>query len=410
MTTYPRPGLYPYPGQYPSVGSSPVATPPTLYPDVYHGAIISGGYKLTYSVDAISGGAAVAGAQGMAPVGGSITDTTRAGVRRTLNLDLAPAPGLYDLLSPTGTQLQVTAHLRDPSRTGPDVPMGLFEVDAESLSEGGGKLSLTAPDKWGRIQRARFTGPMSSTPGIRVTDQIARLIRGALGANEYVNNLATSKATVGALTWEKDRDQAIITLAAGIGAWVFFDRNGMATIADIPTVSGTADWTMTAGSESATILTLDRQRSRTSTYNVVVVESTASSGAAFPTQVVWDSDPSSPTYAGPDPIHRPGAAGPFGVVPYFFDTPLPLNVAGARATGLSILAKTVGVASQINLTTSHNPALDAFAVIDVLPPRERYDIARNLERHVVDTVTHPLDITQPVQITGRSTRTDPYTS
>jgi hypothetical protein len=54
----------------------------------------------------------VPGAADLRPIGGSITDTTKPGVRRMLTLELAPEPGLYDLLSPIGTTLVVTARVR----------------------------------------------------------------------------------------------------------------------------------------------------------------------------------------------------------------------------------------------------------------------------------------------------------
>jgi hypothetical protein len=409
MSLYTRPGLYTHPGLYPSRFGGPVVTPPTIFPDVYHAAMASGGYAQTYTVDAVRGGVPVAGAQGLTPTGGTITDTTAPGVRRNLSLELAPEPGLFDKLAPAGTTLIVTGHIRYLSRTGQDIPMGVFDVDSQTLTEGGGRLSLSAPDKWIRIKRARFAGPAASTPGMRVTDQIVRLIQGALGSTTAVRVTATSTAKVGALTWTQDRDVAIMDLAKSIGAWVFFDRQGAPIVADIPTLGANADWTLTTGSASSTVLSMDRTRARGTTYNVVVVTSTASSGPAFPTQVVWDSDPLSPTYAGPDPINRPELAGPFGVSPYFFDTPLPLDKVSAAATGRSILSQTVGLASQVSLTTAPNMVMDAFAVLDIRPPRERYDIPRVLERHIADTVTHPLDVSQPMHIDGRSTRSDPYT-
>jgi hypothetical protein len=209
---------------------------------------------------------------------GQITDTTKPGVRRTLSLDLAASPGLFDLLAPIGTTLTVTAQVTYTGRTGVRIPMGVFDVDSQSLSEGGGKLSLTAPDKWQRIVRARFIGPASSVVGIPVTQQIAQLIQGALGPLEEIVITATSDAVTPALTWEKDRDKAIIDLATGAGIWVYFDRFGIATIADLPTVKSSPDWLIDA-SPSGVLLDLDRQRSRTNTYNVVVVESSASSAA-----------------------------------------------------------------------------------------------------------------------------------
>jgi hypothetical protein len=289
-----------------------------------------------------------------------------------------------------------------------DIPMGVYVVNQAKLATGGGGITLTAPDKWYLIQKAKFIGLGVSTPGARVVDQIVTLVRGALGPSEPVNILTSSQVTVPSQTWDKDRAAAILNLAAGIGCWFYFDRQGVATIADIPTVGGSADWLVDA-SPSGVLIDLDRETGTTTTFNVVIVSSTAASGSFFDPVTVWDSDPASPTYAGTDPVNHPELAGPFGVSVYYLDTALPLDPVGARLAGLAVLATTVGQAKTVTLNSAPNPAMDAFQFLDVLPVRERYDIARVAERHVVDTVTHPLDVTQPMQITGRSSRTDSYT-
>jgi hypothetical protein len=406
---YPRPGQYPRPGLYPGVRTTggSVASLPADAAELFKQAI-RGSVAITYTVDASLGTTAIDGAQDLAPTGGNITDTLAPGVRRVLSLDLAPAPGLFDLLSPAGVRLTVTAHIRYTSRAVFDLAMGVFDVDTETLKEGGGGLSLTAPDKWVRIMRAKFVKPQASTKGARVTQQIKTLIQGALGNTEPVVITATSKATVPALVWESDRAQAITDLASGIGAWVFFDRQGVATIADVPTVGAVTDWLIDA-SESGVLLSLDRSRSRTSTYNVVAVHSTAAAGPAFPDVYVWDGLPSSPTYAGPNPITHPELAGPFGVVTYHFDTPLPLTASGARQAGLTVLARTTALAAQASATQVPNPAVDATDVVELLAPRERRDLSRAVERHMVATVTHSLDVTQSQTIQTSSTRTDAFT-
>jgi hypothetical protein len=88
------------------------------------------------------------------------------------------------------------------------------------------------------------------------------------------------------------------------------------------------------------------------------------------------------------------------------ETSLPLSNDDAFRTGLAILSRVKGLASQVSLESVPNPAIDAFDVIDVLPPRQRYDLERVLERHVVDDVTHSLTL-QETQIDGRSTRAEP---
>lgn len=408
-------------------------------PDVFRQAIRSS-VSITYTVDASLGAQPVV--SGLQPTGGSITDTTKPGVRRVLNLELAPEPGLFDLLAPVGMTLTVTAHVRLTDRSTVDIPMGVFDVDSEKMSEGGGSLSLTAPDKWARLQRARFIGPAPSYPNVSVVEQIILMIRDALGPLEPVIVRTNSRARMAPVVWEKYRDKAIIGLARDIGCWVYFDRNGVATIADLQSAGEAADW-LVDSSATGVLTELDRERSRANTFNVVVVESSASDGAAFPLQYVWDNDPTSPTYAGVDPVHGIGV-GPFGVVPYYHDTPLPLDANAAWHTGYSILLRVSGLASQVSLGQVPNPAVDAFDVLDVMPPggwetvvvsyREgasgsagfgsapfgtspfggdgvrgrpilgRVSRGAVLERHIADTVTHPLTLGSAQRIEGRSTR------
>lgn len=370
--------------------------------DLYRAGIRSP-WMVRHSITAYRGGAPVGGAIDLRPTGGTITDTTKPGVRRNLDLELPAVPGLYDLLAPTGTTLQVTASVRYTNRQGPDVPMGRFVLDDEKMSDGPGRLSLSAPDRWAQLARARFLQPVASTPGLLVVDQIVALIRGAFGATEPVTITATSTAVMGAQVWDQDRAKAVVDLADGIGAWVFCDRTGVWTIADVPTAGRTADWLIDA-SPSGVLIDLDREKSRSETYNVVVVESSASDGQKFLPVIVWDDDPNSPTYAGTNPLTAPETAGPFGIVTYYWSTPLPLDGNAARRSALTILSRVTGLASKVSASAVPNPAMDAFDALDVLPKRERYDIPRRIERHLADVVTHPLLPTGQLRIAGRSTR------
>lgn len=362
--------------------------------------------KLSYSVTATYNGSPLAGAEDMRPIGGTITDTNKPGVRRTLNLDLAGGHALFDALTPAGTELAVKCTATYIDRTSVTFPMGVFDIDSDSLEEGAGRISLTAPDKWVRIQRAKFIQPYSAIPGQSVVQQIIDLIKGALGSSTPVTVTATSSASMGAITWEKDRDKAILDLCQQIGAWCYFDRFGEATIADIPTAGAESRVWLVDASSSGVALSMKRERSRTDTYNVVVVESSSAEGALFPTQVVWDDNTLSPTYAGTDPVGNPGSAGPFGIVTEYLDSPNLATATEALNAGAAHLARGAGLASQVSVTLVPNPAIEAFDSIDVLPPKDSLTDSRVVERHVVDTVTHPLTIGPEQQIDGRQTRTD----
>ena len=371
---------------------------------LYGRAVRSGGAHYCV-VDAWRNGAAVA--TDLQVLGGSVTDDSG---RRSLQIEIANELGLWDVLAPIGTELRPRSVVRYPSGVTEQVPMGVFVVDAQSMSygDGGGSIQLSGSDKWVKIQRARFIQPIAANTGLLVREQIAMLIKGALGLSEQVNITATSTAGMGSVVWERDRDKAIEELARSIGATVFFDRDGVATVADLPTVGPTAVWTVDAG-ETGVMLSAQRDRDRKRTYNVVVAASDKADGEApFPPIVVWDSDPNSPTYAGTDPIGNPGSAGPFGIVPYFLTSPLFQNGGQADAAARTALYRTIGRASQVSVTQFPNRALDALDVIDVLLPAERYDQEQPVERHIIDKIVHPL-LNGPQSIDTRSTREDEFT-
>jgi hypothetical protein len=377
-------------------------------PDPYRQAVRTGGVSYEFFFRASVGGAPTPGAQNLRPIGGQITDTTKPGVRRVLNVDLAPEPGVFDLLAPEGTTLTAICRATYQDRSSYDIPMGVFDVDSQSIEEGGGKISLTAPDLWVRIQRARFLVPQASEAGFPVVQQIAHLIQGAIPGIEVLIT-ATSLATTPALVWERDRDKAIIDLATDIGAWVYFDRQGGAVIADIPQLGASADWLIDA-SATGVLVSLDRQRSRTETRNVVVVTSSASGGPAFDPVIVWDNESESPTYAGSNPLTNPGSAGPFGIAPAFFASAVLSSSSEAYQAGTAILSRTAGLAQQVSLSQVPNPALDAFQTVDVLRPKRQFEGTPGIERYVADTVTHPLSVDQPTHVDARTIRTDAFVS
>lgn len=339
---------------------------------------------------------------------GSVTDTNEPGVRRTLSLELTPVPGVADSLRFFGTTLRPVCVLRYPDGVTESVPMGVFDIDSVSQKYGSnGSISVQASDKWGRVQRSRFLVPQPSDPGVRVTEMIRRLILQGLGTSEPVFITASSTATVGALVWDTDRDKAINELAESIGAWVYFDRNGLCTIADLPAASGrTSSWVVDAGA-AGVLLEADRSRDRVKTYNVVVVNSEKVDGSAlFDPVIVWDDLAESPTYAGTNPQTAPATAGPFGIVPYFFTSPLLQTTGQAQGAGRAILNRVVGLNSQLSLSSIANRALDSFDVVDVLLPQERYDMPRPVERHIVDKVVHPLTPDGSQRLETRATRPD----
>lgn len=334
---------------------------------------------------------------------GNVAVDTSPGVRRTLTVELAPDAGLWDLLAPTGTELRPYSVLRYPDGTAEEVPLGRFPIlgQDEPVAGAAGGLKLTASDLFATVQRARFLRPQASRLGWRVVDQIADLVRQVLGADWPVTITASSTATMGALVWERDRGKTIEDLARGIGADVAFAANGTLVIRDVPDVTiARPVWTIATGA-GGVVVGGRRQRSRRKTYNVVVASPKVVDGSPlFAPVVVWDNDPTSPTYAGPDPLGRPDLAGPMGVVPYFITSELLRDAGQAYAAANAALWRVRGLEAQLALSTSPNLALDGYDVVDVLLAGQR------TQRHVIDRVTLPLGVAEAQTIDTRSTRPD----
>jgi hypothetical protein len=322
---------------------------------------------------------------------GSVQVSSGTGVARTLSLTVADV-SLWDVLLPIGTELRAYRGIRYPGVAEPEVvPLGVFDVDSQSISLGpSGAISITAPDRWARVQRARFEIPEKSVKSARVTAEISRLIRGAV-PNVGVTITATSTALVGSLIWDRDRERAVIDLCASIGAEAQFDWTGQVVIRDAPVITRPAiKWRVDA-SPTGVMIGGSRTRERTRTFNVVVVTSTNADGAApFTPQVVADTDPLSPTYVG----------GAMGRVPFFYSSPVIRTAAQALVAGRAILNKTMGCAASLSVESAVNPALDRGDVFyAVLPSGE-------VERHLAESFSVPLTPGASQSITTRSAQVD----
>lgn len=321
---------------------------------------------------------------------GSVTmDGTTGGVRSILNLTTArgSSDALWNQLAPVGTEIVPYRGVRFIDGTTEYVPLGVFGIDAQSMSYGvDGTIQLTAPDRFAIIQRKRFLTP-ATTNGGAVTEAI-RLATAAVPSS--YTNTATSTATTYAQVWDRDRDQAVTDLMKAAGAELFFDRAGQGVARNLPTLTNAPVWTVDAGA-SGVLVGADRSRNRARTYNVVIALPESTNGSApFAPQIAADTDTTSPTWTG----------GPFGSVPYFYSSPLLTTAAQALVAAKAILARVTGLAAQVTLESAVNPALDPGDVIAVLFP------GGAVEKHLIDTVTIPLDVGSTQPISTRSTRPD----
>jgi hypothetical protein len=320
---------------------------------------------------------------------GQVTVNAGQGVRRQLDVTIADT-AWWDTLAVIGTELRPYRGVRYPSGTVEAVPLGVFVVDQHSMNvaPGGGIGIRSAPDRWAYVQRARFETPQASTSGVLATAEAATLITAAVSTG--VTDTTTSTATVGALVYERDREDIVNQLLTSAGAEAGHDWDGNLLVADAPLLGQMPAWTVDA-SASGVLLGGTRSRDRSRTYNVVVVTCTTLDGQTPPDPVVVeDDDDTSPTWVG----------GPMGRVPYFWASPVVLTEPQAQAAGSTILNRVKGANAQLDLEAAVNPALDRGDVIDVVTG----DGA--IERHLVASLTVPLTVGGTQSIATQSSRPD----
>jgi hypothetical protein len=323
--------------------------------------------------------------------GGSVSIDATSDVRRQLDLSVADptlAPVAGDTsgpLTPFGTELFVRRGVAFPDGTVEWVPLGWFRVQAVTASLSAGVVRVQGVDRSRAVADAKFLTPTQSVTTNTIPNEIKRLVQGALPTAVFVDMTGVTSATP-ELIWEQERWAAINDLARTIGAECFFNADGQCVLRTVPGVDSAVSWYVDAG-ETGVLVEGSQDTSRESTYNGVVAVGERTDNFAPYSATVTDDNPSSPTYW----------LGPYGQVPYFYTSASITTLTQAQSAATGLLARTKGLTRQVSLSSVPNPALDAGDVIQVVFPDASY------ERHVVDSLSIPLDPSEAMPIGTRST-------
>lgn len=345
---------------------------------------------------------------GLPVLGGSVVVDAGSITRRRLTLDLAPrmSTGTYtdiptlprlpgDPLNLYGQEITVQHGLTYPDGSTEWVPLGVFRIDSPkgSLLDDG-PVTVTGVSREAFVADARFTAPYTASSA-SAQSLIGTLIHEVLATVEVASS-ASMDRRVPRTTWDEDRWGAITDLADSIGAVVYADPYGRFVIADAPTVDTAPAWTVAAG-EGGVLVSADSSATRSRIYNAVIVRGGSPSADVAPVLgSAYDLDSTSATLWG-DP-----ADGAFGMVPYFMGLPTVTDTAQADAVAAANLAKQIGAASTLDLSTVPNAALEALDVVDVIPDAD--DRAGSVRRHVIDSFTMPLTAGGRFAVSSRDLR------
>lgn len=153
------------------------------------------------------------------------------------------------------------------------------------------------------------------------------------------------------------------SILTSLGADGFCNSTGAFQFALTPTLLDAPVGTIQRGE---TLITPSLTQDRSGVSNLIVVTGTPADGSAVIGPVfVWDNDPTSITYAGPDPVNSPGKAGNFGVKPYTYDNPLITSEGQAKITGQGLLSKTLGAHETVSADARYNPYYEAGDVVAI---------------------------------------------
>lgn len=322
--------------------------------------------------------------------GGTVAVTARNRVRRTLSLTAAESlwpTNPTDLLSPYVSELRVLTGINFGDHT-ELVPVFRGRIQTVERTYKAGQITIAASDRFADVNDDRFEYPRAAPTGTAIPAAIAALILETL-PDAIVTDLTGSVAQVPiGLSWDRDRGQAIDDLATAIGAEVACGPDGNFTIRAVPTITGTPVWALADGA-AGTVVSDVRSQSRDGVANSIVVLAENAGGQVPLRAVVRDINPGSPTVYG----------GPFGRATRFYSSPLITTLDQATTAGQALLARTIGITRQRNITCVPNPALDAGDVITLT-------VGGLIETHIADELTVPLSAETAMPIRTRSTRVD----
>lgn len=326
--------------------------------------------------------------------GGSVSmDSTRE-VGRTATLELIPTPeldsdALYNLIRTPGLELTIKRGLIINGET-ELVPLGVFSTDQAEQSK-----SLSATVKWSGsdrskiISRNRWIDPYAIAAGTSLATAATDLLKSRWSSVQV--DFSNVSETIGAGIvldagsssdpWKDARQ-----LFADFGFDLRFDGLGVARAIVIPDPASQNPVFDFGSGETNMVLDGTARTSFDGVYNGVIASGEGTDVVAPVRAVVWDEDPTSPTY------YLSG----FGQVPYFFSSPLLLTEDQCRTAAQTILSRVKGRSQKLAWPAIVNPALEPLDIVSV-------DFWGTTSTFVLDQLSIPLNASGTMSASARET-------
>lgn len=331
-----------------------------------------------------------------AKVGGAEVRADRgAECRYSASCDLLGVPLGRSGVNSVATYVRLYQGIAGPRMDVAWIPAGVYVVDDVERTLLGASVDLLGLEdaiRGAKFPRARTLGPDSA--GALVDPLVAEALPGRRVSWRAGANAATA---VPQFVVDEDRWQALsggtdssgtsTGIAAACAAEFYVDARGVPTMAPTPTLDDPVVWRIPYG--VALVKPAERQ-SAEGLVNLWVISGDGGDGApAVGPVFVWDDDPASLTYAGPDPVDDPLAPQRLGM-PWVrlrverYTSPLIASTAQAYTVGRARLADSLGVQATLSFSSVCHPALEVGDVVEVeVRPGE-------WQRHIIDSLSYSL--------------------
>lgn len=239
---------------------------------------------------------------------------------------------------------------------GETIQHGIFRIDEAELNDDE-SLDLSCSGLESYIVDARFVRPRVPPYGVSTVGHIRDLIQEILPGQKVVAECSRDKPVQATAPWDKERWDAVDSLAASIDAEVYADYRGYFVIRDIPALTkGVVVYKIAPGS-GGTLRTRKVKNTRDRVYNAAVVFGQSSDPNIPP---VWgwayDSRPDSPTYF----------YGDFGQVPRFFSSQFFTTNSQCTAAAVTQLAQALAINESLSVDALPLTFLEPGDVIQVV--------------------------------------------
>lgn len=311
-------------------------------------------------------------------IDGEVRQVSSADIRSSLTMTTAGDVGSWpndpdDLLAPYGNEIWVERGLDFGNGVKEIVGLGYHRIDTTSQTRGpDGEISIAALDRMSGIIDARLVQPIQFVSGGTFANAFDVLVHEVYPDAEIVydfdaenSNFTTSHIA------EEDRYGFLNDLARSRGKIMYWDYTGKLRV-ESPPNSDVPVYQVSHGANGV-LIEISRSLTRQGVYNAVVVNGESPSDLPPVQAIVYDDNPTSPTYWD----------GPFGHVPRFYYSSFITTQSAAFSAGESLLQQAIGLPYNIDFQSIVNPALEPYDPIRVTAP-DRTDI------HVLDALTIPL--------------------